>query len=172
MNDFLPIEHAWAWALGVCAVAAALEGVLAGTGVKRFLTELKQPQHSLPLWAWAIVGLLYYVLFFAVVHGLLSVPPTPLWTPIALGLALVLLGANAAWNWIFFCRKDLLLSLLFFGPYAFLAVVLAIVLFRLDNPIAGWYLLYLVYGVYATWWGYKIWRLNTPPATPPTPNGL
>jgi transposase-like zinc-binding protein len=38
---------------------------------------------------------------------------------------------------------------------------LAGVLHRVRKPFSGWYALYPVYLVYATWWGYRVWRLNS-----------
>ena len=124
------------------------------------MAELRLPRHALPLWAWSIVGLAYYVLFFLVLTSLLSSLPTPVWTAAALGLAGVLLVANAAWNWVFFRRKDLRLSLILFVPYVLAAIALGLVLLRLESPLSGWYLLYPAYLVYATWWGFQVWRLN------------
>ena len=67
---------------------------------------------------------------------------------------------NVSWNWIFFRKKDLWLSFVFFVLYLLLAFALAGVLHRIRNPFSGWYALYLAYLVYATWWGYRVWRLN------------
>ncbi len=74
----------------------------------------------------------------------------------------VLLVANAAWNWLFFRRKDLWLSLVFFLPYGLVALALGLVLFRLQSALSAWYLIYLGYLMYATWWGRSIWLLNKP----------
>ncbi|MGI8785241.1 MAG: tryptophan-rich sensory protein [Acidobacteriota bacterium] len=160
MAEYIPLQHSWAWALAACIVAAALEGVLSGTKIKARFAELRLPQPALPLWAWSIIGFVYYVLFFLVLNSLLGSPPTPRWTSAALALVAVLLGANAAWGWVFFRKKDLWLSVVFFAPYILVALALAIALFRLGSPLAAWYLLYVGYLAYATWWGYCIWRLN------------
>ena len=124
------------------------------------MAELRLPRYALPLWIWSIVGLAYYILFFLVLTSLLGSLPTPGWTPAALGLAGILLAANATWNWVFFRKKDLRLSLTLFVPYVLAAIALGLVLVRLENPLSLWYLLYLAYLVYATWWGFQVWRLN------------
>jgi tryptophan-rich sensory protein len=82
------------------------------------------------------------------------------WTPTAIALVAVLLAANAAWNWVFFRKRDLWLSFIFFVPYILVALTLALALFRARSPLFSWYLLYIGYLVYATWWGYGVWRLN------------
>jgi tryptophan-rich sensory protein len=156
----LPLRNPGAWALATCLVAALLEGILSGTQVKSRFAELQLPEFALPLWAWSIVGGAYYILFFYLLRSLLNRPLTPNCTPAALALTGTMLIANASWNWIFFRRKDLWLSFVFFAPYAFVALALAMVLHRLRSPLLWWYVLYLGYLGYATWWGYRVWRLN------------
>jgi tryptophan-rich sensory protein len=162
MTEYLPLEHPWMGALAACIVAAALEGLLAGVRVKARFAELRQPPFAPPLWAWSIVGFLYYVLFFLVLHSLLRNPPTPAWTSASLALVAILLAANAAWNWVFFRKKDLRQSLIFFAPYLLAALALALALHRLRSPLAAWYLLYVGYLAYAAWWCFRVWRLNLP----------
>lgn len=160
MAELLPIRHPWAWSLAVCLLTATLEGLLAGKNVKLRFAELQHPQLALPLWGWSIIGFGYYVLFFLILNSILGSPPTQYWTTTTLAIVLALLGSNAAWNWIFFRRKDLWLSLVFYAPYFLLAIALAIALFRICRPLAIWYLLYVCYLIYATWWGYRVWYLN------------
>lgn len=161
MAEYIPLQHPWAWALAACIVAAALEGALSGTKVKARFAELRQPQRSLPMWAWFIIGFVYYVLFFLTLNSLLGCLPTPGWTSAALALVAVLLGANAAWNWVFFRKKDLWQSAVLSALYILVAIALAIALFRLRNPLAGWHIIFVGYLVYSTWWVYGVWRLNT-----------
>ncbi len=54
-----------------------------------------------------------------------------------LTLTALLLMANASWNWIFFRKKDLRLSFIFFVPYLVLAFTLAAVLHRIGNPLSS-----------------------------------
>ena len=161
MAEHIPLQRPWAWALAACIVAAALEGALSGTNVKARFAEIRQPQRSLPMWAWFIIGFVYYVLFFLTLNSLLGSLPTPGWTSAALVMVAVLLGANAIWNWVFFRKKDLWLSVVLSALYILVATALAIALFRLHDPLAAWYLIYVGYLAYSTWWVYSLWRLNT-----------
>jgi tryptophan-rich sensory protein len=156
----LPLQNASSWALAACFAAACTEGIMAGTRVKSRFVELRFPRPAPQLWAWSVIGGAYYVLFFFLLRSLLNHPATPYWTAIALALTGILLAANAGWNWVFFRRKDLWLSFVFFAPYLFVALALAVVLRRIRNPFLGWYFLYVSYLVYASWWGYRVWRLN------------
>lgn len=156
----LPVHSAVLWSLAACAGAALCEAILSGTGVKARFAELRLPRGAPPLWAWSAVGGGYYLLFFFLMRSVLAGPFIPFWTPITLTLIAGLLIANASWNWIFFRKKDLWLSFVFFVPYLLLALTLATVLYRIRNPNLGWYALYPAYLVYATWWGYRVWHLN------------
>jgi translocator protein len=156
----LPLRRSWIWALGACAVAAVSEGLLAGSDVGGRFSELLLPPFAPPLWAWAILGFLYYVLFFFLLNSLLGSRPTQTLTVGALVLVAILLAANATWNWLFFRERDLWLSTVFLAPYTAVALTLAFVLFRLRSPLFSWYLLYVAYLLYAAWWGISLWRLN------------
>ena len=131
-----------------------------GAGIKARLAGLRLPKGAPRLWAWSVIGGAYYVLFFFLLRSVLARPSIPFWTSVTLTLTAVLLIANASWNWIFFRKKDLWLSFVFFVPYLLLAFTLAGVLHRTRNPLSGWYALYPAYLTYATWWGYRVWRLN------------
>jgi tryptophan-rich sensory protein len=77
-----------------------------------------------------------------------------------LAVVLVMMLANALWNYLFFRAQKLFISVL----VAFLApvmdLVLLICLIRLDR-VAAWALVpYLMYRVYSVWWAYGFWKLN------------
>ncbi len=154
-------------ALGICTLAALLEGAAAGRGVKARLAALRAPRWALPFGAWVVVGAIYYNLCFAMLWRLLTLPSSPLRSS-ALTTVLGLMVANAAFNFIFFRRQNLHASFLFFFPYSAIAVALFIQLLLLDLLAAAIFGPYLLYFVYATAWGYRLWRLNDdPPNVPP-----
>ena len=130
--------------------------------MKRRLAGLRQPRAALPLWAWSIVGFAYYLLFFFVLASLLGSTPTPGRTSVALVLVALLLLANASWNWVFFRKKDLRLSVISYVPYPLAALALAFALARSGSPMFTWFLLYLAYLGYGMWWSCRVWRLNQP----------
>jgi len=49
--------------VGVCILAATLEGVCAGKNVKAYFATLQWPAYSAPLGVWYIIGGLYYLLW-------------------------------------------------------------------------------------------------------------
>jgi tryptophan-rich sensory protein len=144
----------------VCVVAATLEGLCAGREVKPFFATLKFPRYSAPLWLWTIIGGLYYLLFGFLVYRLfLQTHKTALWW----GTVLLILGVmvlNALSNYVIFRQKDLSRSFLIGAAFPVLDGALFVCLIRIDLYAATWMIPYLIYRVYAVWWGYGLMRLN------------
>jgi tryptophan-rich sensory protein len=116
--------------------------------------------------AWIIVGAIYYVLCFVVLFRLLTLQPGELRTS-ALAVTVVLMAANAAFNFVFFRWGDLRASFLFFFPYSGLAIGLFVLLLLVDPFASAVFGPYLVYFIYATAWGYQVWCLNRHTGTIP-----
>jgi tryptophan-rich sensory protein len=146
----------------ICALAATLEGWAAGGGVKARFTQLRQPPFSPSFAVWIGIGFAYYVMCFFILWRLLNIPMVN--SSGRVTLALVLLGgimlANAGWGVLFFRCRNLRLSFLAFPPYVLLTLALGAVLLGIDRFAALILLPYLLYLSYATWWGYRVWRLN------------
>jgi tryptophan-rich sensory protein len=146
--------------LGVCVIAAALEGVCAGKHVKSFYAELRFPRYSAPLWVWAIIGGLYYLIFWFVLYRLLRLDSDSLLRNVALALILFMMVVNALTNYVIFRARNIRLSFIVTCIFPFMDVALLICLVRLDK-LAAWSLTpYLLYRVYSLWWGYGLWKLN------------
>lgn len=146
--------------LGICAIAAVLEGVAAGKNVKPFFAKLRFPSYSAPLWVWYIIGALYYAICFFILYRLLKDAGDSLLKTAALTLILVMMAANAFWNYIFFRLQNLYLSFVASIPYSLIAVALFACLIQFDK-VAAWSLSpYLLYQIYALRWGYGLWKSN------------
>ena len=148
-----------ALALAICAAAAGLEAVLAGRGVKQRFIELRAPRLSPPLKVWITIGVAYYVICFVVLYRLLVLPPTSL-RRAALALVMIVLLANAVWNFLFFRLRSLRLSFIAGVFYSLVALSLLTLLYHLDRVAAWWLLPYALYLSYANWWGYALLQAN------------
>jgi len=144
----------------ICAFGAALEGIAAGGGVRQHLRTVRLPRYSPPLGLWIAIGLLYYAACFVIAYRILERGSDRVGL-LALALLLALMVANAGWNYLFFRRKALGASAVFFVPYAFLASGLLLVLVRLDAVAAWSFLLYVIYLPYAAWWLFAVRRANS-----------
>jgi tryptophan-rich sensory protein len=150
-------------ALIICGAAAVAESALAGGGVCQRLAQLRMPAYSPPFALWLVIGLLFYAMCFIVLRHLLGGAASSGPQLVALMLLILVLVANALWNVLFFRWRDLRASFVAFIPYA--VVVAVAVLFRVYPFGAALFACYCMYLIYATWWVYNLWRLNTP-----TPN--
>lgn len=151
--------------LGICILAAALEGACAGRNVKAFFATLKFPRYSAPLWVWSIIGAGYYLIFGFVVYRLLRLRTDSVLWYVAFALALFMMIVNALVNYVIFRVRDLHLSYLIGAYYPALDLTLFLLLFGLDPVAAASLIPYLIYRIYAVWWGYALWKVNREPST-------
>ena len=134
---------------------------MAGRGVRQRLAELRKPRYSPPFTLWLVIGAAYYAICFTVLRYLLARAFSP--SIIATcSLLIVVLLANALWSILFFRWRDLRLSFLAFIPYALIIIALVALLVAAYPFGAVLFFGYGCYLVYATWWGYRLWILNTP----------
>jgi tryptophan-rich sensory protein len=146
----------------ICVAAAALEAALAGGGVRQRLAELSMPTYSPPFSLWLVIGAVYYVICFVVLRYLLARDSFTLLLLVSIGLLIVVLLANALWSVLFLRWRDLRLSFLAFIPYAVVVAALVGLLLYIYPFGAALFMCYCIYLLYAMWWGYRLWLLNTP----------
>lgn len=152
----------WA-AVALCAIAAALEGVCAGRDVRRFFEMFRFPPYSAPLWVWSIIGAVYYAVFGFVVFRLLSAAQPSRLARATLMLIVAMMLGNALTNLVIFRAQNLNLSYVIGCVFAGLDLVLIGSVLRLDRIAAAALVPYLVYRVYAVWWGRALVKLNARP---------
>jgi tryptophan-rich sensory protein len=153
------MAHAVLVATIVCVVAAAAEGVLAGTGVRQRFQELRLPAAAPPMGLWVLIGAAYYVVAFTILVRLQIVQRTDT-ARAAFVLLLVVLTANAIWNYVFFRAKNLAATLTLSVCYSVCALALQVLLALSDRVSAFVLLPYTLYLGYANWLQYEMWRLN------------
>ena len=150
-----------AYAVGLCAAVAVLEGLLTGGGLKDWYPGLRKPRWQIPLWASVLVGLIVYVIDGFVAYRILTAVPSAGDRAVALTALVVVMVLNALWNYAFFEYRSTLVGFLgiigFLGPL----LVLQTALFVYD-PAAAW--AHVVYTLYVLAYDvplfYAIWRLN------------
>ena len=152
--------YAFFLALVISVLAATLEGISAGKNVKPFFASLKFPRYSAPLWIWSIIGGLYYVIFCFVLFRLFRLTTnSPLWYG-TLALMLFMMTVNGLSNYVIFRAKNLWLSYMIGNVFPIMDTALFVCLIQLDT-VAAWSLIpYLIYRIYAVWWGYAPWKAN------------
>ena len=148
-------------ALIACVVSAALEGVLAGRGVKQYMASLRMPRSAPSLPVWYVLGAIYYIACFVVLYRLFALVPESAARTAALALILALMAINAFWNYIFFRARNLFAVLLTGIAYTLVAIALETCLLRADTTAALVFAPYCVYLIFANYWSYQLWRLNS-----------
>lgn len=156
----MSVSYAILIAIGVCVVAAALEGVCAGKNVKPFFAQLKFPPYSAPLWVWSIIGGLYYLIFGFIICRLLILGYDSRLKYATFALILFMMVANALTNYVIFRARNLRLSFIIGNLFPFLDITLFVCLLQFDNVAALSLIPYLIYRVYAVWWGYALFKAN------------
>ena len=146
--------------LVACALAASLEGLCAGRNVRSFFATLRFPPYSAPLWVWSLIGGVYYIIFGFVLFRLLKLTAESTLKYAAITLMLFMISANALTNYIIFRARNLRLSFIIGLLFPAMDVALFVCLIQL-NRIAAWALVpYLLYRIYAVWWGFALWKRN------------
>src|SRR5215210_6737868 len=146
--------------LGVCIIAAGLEGVCAGKNVKSFFATLRFPPYSAPLWLWSAIGGIYYLIFWFVLYRLFRLETDSLLKPVALVLIAFMMLANGLTNYVIFRARNLRLSFVIGSLAPIFDTMLFVLLLMLDRIAALSLIPYLVYRVYGVWWGYALWKIN------------
>ena len=149
----------WLVAGAICLAAAVAEGLLSGN-TSAFLKSIKQPPWAPPLPAWIAIGLLYYAACFFALTRVLSFGLERPVAAAALAVLIVVMAANAAFNWIFFKRREFRASYYYYFPYVALVAALIALLAQIDMLAAGVFVAYACYLPFALVWSYRIWKLN------------
>jgi tryptophan-rich sensory protein len=128
------------WAAGIAAgvaiVMAVLGTVIAGDGLKSWYPGLRHPRFEPPVWGFALIGAVVYVLDVVILYRLLTGSGGAEAGLGIIGLLVVML-ANELWNAVLFRWRNLDAALVSLLGFAGLVAVLAFILFRTD-ALSGW----------------------------------
>ena len=144
----------------ICLGAAALEGICAGTKVKPFFGSLRLPRYSAPLWVWSIIGAAYYLLFGLVLYRVLRIDQISSLKSVTVALVVAMMIINALTNYVIFRARDLRLAFFIGALFPMLDLALFACLLALDSTAALLLIPYLLYRMYAVYWGYSLWKAN------------
>src|SRR5919106_6954352 len=94
-------------AISICILSAVLEGVMAGGNVKQYFARLRQPRFAISLKGWFAIGAIYYVVCGVVLYRMLRYDGDVIVRNLAFVLLMLMMIANALWNYIFFRARNL-----------------------------------------------------------------
>lgn len=133
--------------------------LVGGSGLGWF-AGLAKPWFLVPLWAFFLVGFLYYVLAAVVLYRVLVHVDDPKGRAVSFALTVGVLLLNELWNYGFFGLRSTLAG--FLGIAVFLVALTALMaaLGRYER-FSAWLLVpYYLWVLYDLAWTYALWRLN------------
>jgi tryptophan-rich sensory protein len=148
-------------ATGLVVGVVILEALLTTEGIKTWYPTLKKPKWLIPMWGWAIVAVVAYLIDGYVAYRVLTSVPSREGVTVCLTALAVLMVFNALFNYPLFKYRDPRLG--FLGVISFLAplIVLQVALFVYE-PVAAW--THMIYAVWVVAYDlpamYQLWKLN------------
>jgi benzodiazapine receptor len=148
-------------AVAVCVLFALFGTALIGEPLGNWYGALDKPWFLIPLWAFGIVGAIYYVLFATVLYRILVHVEDPRGRIASLILIIIVLFLNELWNFGFFGLESKLVG--FLGIAVFLVPVTALVvaLRNYERFSAALVAVYWIWVLYDLAWTFALWRLNS-----------
>src|SRR5918994_1594660 len=113
-------------AIAICVLFAIFGNALIGESFGTWYETLDKPWFLIPLWAFYVVGAVYYILFATVLYRILVHVQNRRGRVTALALTVSVLFVNELWNYVFFGLESTLVG--FLGIVVFLLPVTALVL--------------------------------------------
>lgn len=147
-------------AVTTCVLFALFGAALVGESLGTWYVTLDKPWFLVPLWAFYIVGAVYYVLFATVLYRILVYVDDRGGRAAALALTLCVMFLNELWNYGFFGLRSTLVG--FLGIAVFLAPLTALLLAlrKHERFSAALVAAYRVWVLYDLAWAFALWRLN------------
>jgi len=102
----------------------------------------------------------YYLIFFSIIYRLLRLENYPARWYAAVGLIAFMMTVNGLSNYVIFRARNLYLSFVIGAVFPVLDLTLFFIVMTLDQTAALAMIPYLLYRVYAVFWGYGLWRVN------------
>jgi benzodiazapine receptor len=148
-------------AIAICVLFTLFGNALIGESLGTWYDTLDKPWFLIPLWAFYIVGAVYYLLFATVLYRILVHVDDREGRVTALALAVSVLLLNELWNYVFFGLESTLAG--FLGIVVFLVPLTALVaaLRKYERLSAGLVVVYWIWVLYDLAWTFALWRLNS-----------
>jgi benzodiazapine receptor len=147
-------------AIAVCALFALFGAALMGEPLGDWYSGLDKPRFLAPLWAFGIVGAVYYLLFATILYRILVHVGDRREKVTSLALTIGVLFLNELWNYGFFGLESTLVG--FLGMAVFLVSVTALLLtLRVHERLSAVLVtVYWAWVLYDLAWTFAVWRMN------------
>jgi tryptophan-rich sensory protein len=153
-------QHPLVTAIVTCLATAVLGTLLVGDGLETWYPNLEKPAFLIPLWAFYIVGVLYYLLFGTVIFRILTqVEPIAIQRRL-LSLTISIMLLNELWNFALFGWQSTLAGFLGTVLFVIPLLVLTFQLIRRERLSGILLVIYCGWVLYDLVWTYALWQLN------------
>ena len=148
-------------AIAICVLFTLFGTALIGESLGTWYAALEKPWFLIPLWAFGVVGAVYYLLFATVLYRILTRVDDRRGRVTSLVLTISVLFLNELWNYGFFGLESTLVG--FLGITVFLVPVttLLLTLRRYERFSAGLVFVYWIWVLYDLAWTFALWRMNS-----------
>ena len=148
-------------AIAICVLFALFGTALIGESLGNWYNELDKPWFLIPLWAFGIVGVIYYVLFATVLYRILVHADNRRGRVTSLALTISVMFFNELWNYGFFGLESTLVGFLGIAMFLIPVTALLLALHTYERFSAALVAVYWIWVLYDLAWTFALWRLNS-----------
>jgi benzodiazapine receptor len=148
-------------AISICVLFALFGTALIGEVLDSWYDDLDKPWFLIPLWAFGIVGVIYYVLVATVLYRILVHVDDRRGRVTSLALTISVMFLNELWNYGFFGLESTLVWFLGMAVYLVPVTALLLTLRAHERFSAGLVTVYWIWVLYVLAWAFALWRLNS-----------
>jgi translocator protein len=148
-------------AIAKCVLFALFGTALIGESLGNWYDSLDKPWFLIPLWAFGIVGAIYYVLFAIVLYRIPVHVDGRRGRVTSLALTISVMFLNKLWNYGFFGLESTLVGFLGMAVFPVPVTALLLTLRAHERFSAGLVTVYWIWVLYDLAWAFALWRLNS-----------
>jgi translocator protein len=148
-------------AIAICVLFALFGTALIGESLGNWYDALVKPWFLIPLWAFGIVGAIYYVLFATVLYRILVHVDDRKGRVTSLALTISVMFLNELWNYGFFGLESTLVGFLGIAVFLIPVTALLLTLRTYERFSAALVAVYWIWVLYDLAWTFALWRLNS-----------
>ena len=148
-------------AIAMCVLFTLFGNALIGESLGTWYDTLEKLWFLIPLWAFGVVGAVYYLLFATVLYRILTHVDDRSGKVTSLALTISVLFLNELWNYLFFGLESTLLGFLGIAVFLVPLTALLLTLRRYERFSAGLVFVYWIWVLYDLAWTFALWRLNS-----------
>ena len=148
-------------AVAICVLFALFGTAFIGESLGNWYGALEKPWFLVPLWAFGIVGAIYYVLFATVLYRILVHVDDYRGRITSLVLTITVLFLNELRYFGFFGLKSTLVGFLGMAVFLVPLTALVVALRGYERFSAALVAVYWIWVLYDLAWTFALWRLNS-----------